>query len=785
LALARGALAIELDRPFAMGALVVDEVSIALPSVRFPVDLTGGVSRFRHQRGELAHLVASVRGGDLERLVAARLRGILGDGALPDVTVAPFVGGAVIGIATPGAALCFDVHFAPLGEGIRVLVDRARGLGLAGPAHGVALRAISAAVGAIGRVVSGVLVVGDVATPILRSLLPLGGARMPSCRGVGVSIERSPAPGAMRMRVERNESPPAIEPVALSLLELADLCGEADELMAQGELANARERYLAALEQAPRHPALAARLAAIDHAVGGRADAALATLVETQSALDAGVLGAALLAATGDEEGASVAFARAGADETWSRLAALSWLASARLAPDAAARAHALDEALARSPLLIDARRERLAARLVGGDLAGARADAELLEAAARGASARFDATVRSARTFLDRGYPDEAVRWFERALRVSPEDAEAVLGLGRSLREAGRPRRALDLFARAVALAERRDQPTAPALLDLAKELVTTAGDRPAAIARARAVSKDAVEAPEARALEVRWRLELGDRAGAKLAASRVADALELAVEAGRVGASVYPAAVRDDGPSIAAGSIAREVASLVSSELGELDLARRLLALAVRAAPRDRRAASELRRLAGIAAQPATASRGPARPPPVSEADAPLRAVPAAYDLPLAPAFERDLAPPPSERAAVEPSPSTMGSHAPTLEPRAAAVGLNFDFTPQPGPAGEDDEMQADRLADRVRADPTDHPTALALAAILERLGRDMELLALVSARMDEGDADARRDLSPIRRACLERLAAAARVAGRPEEASLYETLAMSGEE
>jgi tetratricopeptide (TPR) repeat protein len=766
LALARGALGIELDRPFSLGAVVVEEISIALPAVRFPVDLSGGVSRFRHQRGELVHLVASLGGSDLERHAATRLRGVLGDGALPEVTIAPFVGGAVIGLATQTAALCFDVRFAPFDEGVRVLVDRARGLGLSAPAHGVALRALSSLASSMGRLARGVMILDDVATPVLRRVLPLGGARLPACRGVRVSLEAPRTPGSIRLRAARDVAPAAIDPAALSLLELADLCGDADDALARGELSTARAQYLSALERAPRHPALTARIASIDHAVGDRADAALATLVETQSALDAGILGATLLAATGDVEGASVAFARAGADETWSRLAALAWLSAARLAPDAAARAHALDEALARAPLLLDARRTRLAERLGAGDLQGARADAELLEAGARGASARFEEALRSAHAFLDRGYPDEAVRWFERALRVSPDDATAVLGLGRALRDAGRPRRALDLFARAVALAERRGESSPTALLDLAKELVTTAGDRPAAIARVRAVAKDAPEAAEARALEVRWRLEIGDRAGAKLAASRVADALELSVEAGRVGASSSPSAVHDDGPSIAAGSIAREVAGLISGELGDLDLARRILLLAVRAAPRDRRAAAELRRLTGLVAPTGVeAARVPAPPPP------PSRTILDGSSLEVT---ESDHPP-------VEASPSTMGESAP-MPPAPPMRAVSFQPTPLPGPAGEDDELLADRLADKLRADPTDHPTALVLAAVLERLGRDMELLALLSARMEEGDDDVRRELGPLRRVCLERLAAAASAAGRPEEASLYTTLALA---
>jgi hypothetical protein len=64
--------------------------------------------------------------------------------------------------------------------------------------------------------------------------------------------------------------------------------------------------------------------------------------------------------------------------------------------------------------------------------------------------------------------------------------------------------------------------------------------------------------------------------------------------------------------------------------------------------------------------------------------------------------------------------------------------------------------------------------------LAGALERLGRDMDLLALLSARLDEGSAEERADVAPLRRAVLRRLATAAHAAGRTSEAELYEMMA-----
>ena len=93
-------------------------------------------------------------------------------------------------------------------------------------------------------------------------------------------------------------------------------------------------------------------------------------------------------------------------------------------------------------------------------------------------------------------------------------------------------------------------------------------------------------------------------------------------------------------------------------------------------------------------------------------------------------------------------------------------------------------DDERLVQELTDRLRGDPRDHATAMALAGALERLGRDLDLLALLSARLDEGDEDERREVTPLRRAVLLRLAREARDAGRASEGELYEMMAGSEE-
>jgi cellulose synthase operon protein C len=92
------------------------------------------------------------------------------------------------------------------------------------------------------------------------------------------------------------------------------------------------------------------------------------------------------------------------------------------------------------------------------------------------------------------------------------------------------------------------------------------------------------------------------------------------------------------------------------------------------------------------------------------------------------------------------------------------------------------ENDASLADRLTDRLRGDPTNIEVALELAGALERLGRDLDLLSLLSARIEDGDEETRSLFVPLRRTTLERLARDARADGRENEAELYASMARS---
>ncbi|WP_437314516.1 tetratricopeptide repeat protein [Sorangium sp. So ce385] len=834
LAVSKGALAIELGEPFAIGPLRVTELVVRLAGIRFPVDLSGGVARFRHRRGQLVRLVVEAQGTELAGWAAPRLRGFLGDGA-PQLIIAPIEDGALVALRSGESALAFDVAVAPSERALRLLPERARGVGLAAPPHALALQALSMMAGPHGRIVEGAIVLDAAIERVVRLLLPAAGARAPAVAGVQWASVVAEA-GRFRAEGALDAAPPALGDRALRALEAAELAGAGDELALAGGLDDARRVYLAALERAPRHPEISSRLAWIDLLAGERAEGALSTVVDAMPAVDAGLLGGALLEAVGDRDGAFSALARAAHAEPYGPLAALAWLRAARLADAVDVRLDALNLGVARAPGIEALRWARLEARLDVADVRGALADAEHLEAAARGAEARHAVSRRAAEAFLARGHAADARALFERALRYAPESPDGVAGLARSLRAAGEGRRALDLLARARVLVARsgaRGDEDARALdLELGRGLAEIAGDLPAAVARVRAIPPGAPESLEARLLEGRWCAELGDLGGASVALGRLRDAVELALQdrAADPGSARAAGSPFVGGPAAVAALLA-EAAEIEERSRGDLLAAQRHLGLALRLRPRDPEIAAAFRRVSGELAPAVAPPRGagpsrgaepsPAPRPRATEqrievhVPAPPRrrsippepvvvAPPPAPSPPIAPAaiartpaVTAPIAPAPAPRIAPPPAPpiaprdpgrldemptfdsSDTSTDLPDMPPVPNSVTLAEGQAPFARALGVDDELLAERLADRLRADPTDHGVAMALADVLERLGRDLDLLALLSARLEEGDEAARQEVAPRRRDVLVRLAGRARAEGRAAEAELYEML------
>jgi tetratricopeptide (TPR) repeat protein len=526
-----GTLGLELYEGVEIGPLGVVALTITLPGLKFPLDLSGGVPKFRHRRGELAHLTLDLPLVGLERWIAPRVGGLL-DAAARAPTLWVLPSGIGVGLVGQRQALAFELLWAPEHADARWVVANARAVGLDIPALGLALRVVDSALGRLFEREGRVLRLTRVGERIGRLLLPAVGARAPAASAARF-VAFSAAEGHLGAVLDASAPEAELGVDVLRALDLARVTASADDDLARGETERARAGYMTALERAPRHPELVRIVAEIDAKIDGRTEAALALLVESVPATQAGMVGAELLCRTSDLGGARQAVEHAVRHEPFAPLGALSWLRLAELDPEPPSRFLALDRAVAQAPGLTAPRFARFEARVGRGDLAGALADAEHLEASERGARARHRSLTDAARRLLDAGFVREAGRIYERALRYLPDDAAATAGLARALSLAGRSRRALALLERAVALSERAGEPDADALIDLAKTLADAAGDLPQAVARVREVSAASSRLVEARYLEGLWRARLGDRAGAALAFGRLREAIELSTPA------------------------------------------------------------------------------------------------------------------------------------------------------------------------------------------------------------------------------------------------------------
>jgi tetratricopeptide (TPR) repeat protein len=594
LAIARDGLGIELGAPARLGPLDITELAMTLPAVRFPVDVSGGVQRFRHRRGVLERMTFELQADALSRAVAPELRGLLGD-KTPHLFVAVRPWGATIGIADDelGRALAFEVAIDAYEDELRLSVFGARGLGLQAPAAALAARAVMGVLHKRARREGSRFVIEDVSAHVTRALLPDAGARAPDCRGARFTAITC-ASDAWILHVSRGVAATTTEE-AVRAREATALLKDADDARLEGDFERARALDLYCLERAPRHPEVCRRIADLDRLAGARAEAARAILADASEPTFSWTLAGELSIEAHDASGAASALLRAADEEVVPSLAALALERGASVAPDAIEALSWLDRAIARAPTSARLHWTRAAARIALGRMRDAISDVEEIEAMTRGAGAKHAVWRRGATLWTTAGHAAEARALFERALRFMPDDAESLAGLGATMIAQGKVARGVALLSRALQHAERaRGKPvveTSPYALSLARALAEQLGDRPAAIARVRTIGSAAREAVMARGLEGRWRAALGDKAGASLAYAQMRD---------------IAASASELGPADEARAMLLEAAAFERKARADVASAQAHLGVAIRLFPRDVAVADAYREVNDVLSSP-----------------------------------------------------------------------------------------------------------------------------------------------------------------------------------
>ena len=285
-----------------------------------------------------------------------------------------------------------------------------------------------------------------------------------------------------------------------------------------------------------------------------------------------------------------------------------------------------------------------------------------------------------------------------------------------------------------------------------------------------------------EARLLEARWRAELGDLSGASVALGLLADAVESALFVlvgdrplaqgpqphlwGEADDAHYMD--RDDA-RVAIGMLLHEGAGIHELDRGDKLAARQLLALALRLAPRKHDLKRDFRRIAAdVDVAESDVASTLQRQPSTHQEGALARADEA---VSTDPAVGRDQAPLVTP-VAVRPVTTSAPPIGPFIVRDPLEVTLDSD-APMPD---VNDELLVEQLSEQLRANPSDQTIARELVELLDGLRRNHELLALLSALVDESEGDARKAWLERRKLVLERMIDRATDEGRLDEAQLY---------
>ena len=716
-----------------LGPVSVEELEVALPGLGFPLDVSGGVTRFRHRRGELRRLRLCLSWDDLCTYAAARLRDAIVPGTprvriekaglaatagspqastlLVEISETPVVPKGSFSDPTwarPPNVLAFELTITLTNDDVAIVVGEARGSGLPASATRMAIEAVTRLLGSTFRADGASFSLAKLGTTVASSIFPEAGARAPKAGPLGSSglvidvrgIELTLREGRGFVGDER----------ALRACEAARLTLEADRLLVTGDLDGARAAAIDALGRAPRHPEIARRLVELDVLVEGRAEAANAILrdAEHSTALRLGDLPTTLLERMGDKVGALARAVRDADREPCATLRATLRAKAASLSEDPVGALRELDEAATDAPAYPFVHWASLVRALEATRFEDASAQAGFLEALVPSPSEKCRMLVAIGQAYVARGHRDHAHDPFERALRYFPDDPDALAGLGEALVGAGKAVRGAAILARAAKLSKSMDT-HASATLALARALEAPIGDLPAAAARAREIPTGHATSPFARLLEGRVRARSGDHEGALLAFARLRE----------------EPLTKDHVPLLV------EAATLERDVLADSVAAIRSIRRALQLSPVD----------------------------------------------PTLCAFERALrgAPKPHDPGPM-PEPAEHAAEGPVVSSTFFRLDAETDAE---GSEDHDEatlDARVERLSEMLRGDPTRDDVVDELVELLTRLGRGLELLALLSARLEDAPPERRDALVVHQRAVLVRLEFAARAEGRNEEASLF---------
>ncbi len=439
------------DQAIAAGVRL-ESLTLQIPDVKFPFDVGQGAGQFRHRLADLVELsvVIDVAAAD-EALSAA---GIAAFGVEEPRIAARDGFVEIAGRLSGGPAFTLEAGLLPAGEqGVVLVFHSPRVLG-SGPIPSAALPHLARSV--LEAVGSDALPPEPLA-PLLRRVLAPRGWKLP--RSGDARIARAAvAAGVARIAWDRAAAGPAAtfaDPELLAADEGARTFRDAEALVARGDWDGAREAYLAA-PGAAGHPFAAERLLSLlaheERFHEEALDLAAQWLARRPGLPAALAAEAKVRLARGEEERAARAFAALAAGAA-ARGRSFLAVAAAEAAYGLAGAAPA--DALAAAEVALGIRRDHVPALRALRALAREAGDREALLRANRRLVAYDPEPASKARAHAELGEllleadPPGARLHLDHALRIAPDDADALSSLARACAAAREPLRAVRVLDR------------------------------------------------------------------------------------------------------------------------------------------------------------------------------------------------------------------------------------------------------------------------------------------------------------------------------------------------
>jgi hypothetical protein len=240
LAIGRDGVGLELSQPIELGPATLLHARSRMIGVGFPLDVSGGVDRFRHRRTTLETIGFALEHGKTERWLASITEGLLANGpcearigwvAPTDVGVGEAQsereerliwssGNVRIELAHDEKIVACDLALAAAPVGIVAIAHRVRGVSLDRPATAIVGALLARIARALDGEARGLRI--ELADPVKAAVMQafvLRGARIPS-RDELVLVRAAPEVERFSMELRRGETPAAPSSIFIALDEL-------------------------------------------------------------------------------------------------------------------------------------------------------------------------------------------------------------------------------------------------------------------------------------------------------------------------------------------------------------------------------------------------------------------------------------------------------------------------------------------------------------------------------------------------------------------------------------